>query len=159
MIVLDMDSSESPTFGEQEGSAYNGHFVRTCYHPLFLFNQLGDVERCALTPGNVHSADGWRAALEPVIARYRGTVKRVHFRGDAAFANPEIYDFLASCPNSSIAATGSDQRDPLPGTLFWVSPPGDYAIVIPTTSRTAPGPTLRSYSCLEMNFIPPPYNI
>jgi hypothetical protein len=34
-IVLDMDSSVSPTFGEQEGSAYNGHFGCTCYHPLF----------------------------------------------------------------------------------------------------------------------------
>ena len=53
-----MDSSESPTYGEQGGSAYNGHFGCTCYHPLFVFNQLGDVERCALRPGNVHSADG-----------------------------------------------------------------------------------------------------
>ena len=60
-IVLDMDSSESPTYGEQEGSANNGHFGCTCYHPLFVFNQLGDVERCALRSGNVHSADGWRA--------------------------------------------------------------------------------------------------
>ena len=94
IIVLDMDSSESPTYGEQEGSAYNGHFGCTCYHPLFVFNQLGDVERCALRPGNVHSADGWRAVLEPVIARYRGIVKRLYFRGDAAFANPEIYEFL-----------------------------------------------------------------
>jgi hypothetical protein len=32
MIVLDMDSSESPTYGAQEGSAYNGHFGCTCYH-------------------------------------------------------------------------------------------------------------------------------
>jgi Transposase DDE domain group 1 len=56
-IVLDMDSSESPTYGEQEGSAYNGHFGCTCCHPLFVFNQLGDVERCALRPGNVHNAD------------------------------------------------------------------------------------------------------
>ena len=55
-IVLDMDSSESPTYGEQEGSAYNGHFGCMCYHPVFVFNQLGDVERCALRPGNVHSA-------------------------------------------------------------------------------------------------------
>src|SRR5882724_12061312 len=94
VIVLDMDSSASPTYGEQEGSAYNGHFGCTCYHPLFVFNQLGDLERCALRPGNVHSADGWRAVLEPVVARYRGTVKRLYFRGDAAFANPEIYEFL-----------------------------------------------------------------
>jgi len=94
MIVLDMDSSESPTYGEQEGSAYNGHFGCTCYHPLFVFNQFGDVERCALRPGNVHSADGWRAVLAPVIARYRSRVKRLYFRGDAAFANPEMYEFL-----------------------------------------------------------------
>ena len=93
-VILDMDSSESPTYGEQEGSAYNGHFACTCYHPLFVFNQFGDVERCALRPGNVHSADGWRALLEPVIARYRGIVKHLYFRGDAAFANPEVYEFL-----------------------------------------------------------------
>jgi hypothetical protein len=93
-IVLDMDSSESPTYGEQEGSAYNGHFGCTCYHPLFVFNQFGDVERCVLRPGNVHSADGWRAVLAPVIARYRNRVKRLYFRGDAAFANPELYEFL-----------------------------------------------------------------
>ena len=94
MIVLDMDSSESPTYGEQEGSAYNGHFGCTCYHPLFVFNQLGDLERCALRSGNVHSAADWRNVLEPVVARYRDTVKRRYFRGDAAFANPEIYEFL-----------------------------------------------------------------
>src|SRR3954452_9122843 len=94
IILLDMDSSESPTYGEQEGSAYNGHFSCTCYHPLFVFNQFGDVERCALRPGNVHSADSWRAVLEPVIARYRGIVKHLYFRGDAAFANPEVYEFL-----------------------------------------------------------------
>jgi hypothetical protein len=94
MIVLDMDSSESPTYGEQEGSAYNGHFGCTCYHPLFVFNQFGDLERCALRSGNVHSAADWRNVLEPVVARYRGTVKRRYFRGDAAFANPEIYEFL-----------------------------------------------------------------
>src|SRR6267154_5962538 len=41
IVVLDMDSSESPTYGEQEGGAYNGHFGCTCYHPLFVFNQLG----------------------------------------------------------------------------------------------------------------------
>jgi Transposase DDE domain group 1 len=60
-------------YGEQEGSAYNDHFGCTCYHPLFVFNQLGDVEQCRLRSGNVHSADGWRA----VVARYRGMAKRL----------------------------------------------------------------------------------
>src|SRR5829696_1001748 len=84
-IVLDMDSSVSPTYGDQEGSAYNGHFGCTCYHPLFVFNQFGDLERCALRPGNVHSAEGWRDVLEPVVARYRTTMKRRYLRADAAF--------------------------------------------------------------------------
>jgi len=44
-IILDMDSSVSETYGQQEGSAYNGHFRCSCYHPLFCFNQFGDLER------------------------------------------------------------------------------------------------------------------
>ena len=57
-VILDMDSSVSPTHGEQENSVWNGHYDCTCYHPLFVFNQFGDLERCALRPGNVH----WPAA-------------------------------------------------------------------------------------------------
>jgi len=94
VVVLDMDSSVSPTYGGQEGTAYNGHFGCTCYHPLFVFNQFGDLERAALRSGNVHSADDWRSVLEPVVARYRDRTKRWFFRGDAAFALPELYDYL-----------------------------------------------------------------
>src|SRR5438046_2525814 len=35
-----------------------------CYHPLLVFNQDGDLERCALRPGNVHSAHGWHDVLD-----------------------------------------------------------------------------------------------
>jgi hypothetical protein len=68
-----MDSSASPTHGEQEMSVWNGHYACTCYHPLFVFNQFGYLERCALRPGNVHSADGWENVLKPVIV-YQGKV-------------------------------------------------------------------------------------
>ena len=94
LIVLDMDSSVSPTHGEQEGTAYNGYFACTCYHPLFVFNQFGDLERCVLRPGNVHSAHGWLDVLAPVVARYRDRKLRRYFRGDAAFASPDLYEFL-----------------------------------------------------------------
>ena len=93
-VGLDMDSSVSPTHGEQEMSVWNGHYECTCYHPLFVFNQYGDLERCALRPGNVHSADGWQNVLEPVVARYRRKLSRLYFRADAAFANPEVYEYL-----------------------------------------------------------------
>jgi hypothetical protein len=93
-IILDMDSSESPMYGEQEGATYNGHFECICYHPLFCFNQFGDCEGAVLRPGNVHSAKGWLEALEPTFKRYGNTGVRLYFRADAAFAKPEIYLYL-----------------------------------------------------------------
>jgi hypothetical protein len=90
-IVLDMDSSVSPTHGDQEGTAWNGHFDCTYYHPNFLFNQFGMLERCALRHGNVHSADGWLDVLDPVIARYAKRDIMRFFRADAAYAIPAIY--------------------------------------------------------------------
>jgi len=64
-IVLDIDSSESPVYGEQEGTAYGC----MCYYSLFVFNQFGDCEGAMLRPGNVHSAHNWRAVLQPIVIR------------------------------------------------------------------------------------------
>src|ERR687898_1791616 len=93
-IVLDLDSSVSETHGKQEGSAYNGHFGCTCYHPLFVFNQFGDLERVMLRRGNHHSAKFWRRVLVPVMARYRDLKVPKFFRGDAAFASPKLFRLL-----------------------------------------------------------------
>ena len=93
-VILDMDSSESPVHGQQEGAAYNGHFECVCYHPLFLFNQFGDCEAAKLRSGNVHSADDWQEVLDPVVERYLIAAVRLLFRADAAFAKPEIYEYL-----------------------------------------------------------------
>ena len=78
-VVLDMDSSESPVHGQQEGSAYNGHFETVCYHPLFLFNDDGDCLAAKLRPGNVSSADDWDELLVPEIERQQAQGKRVAF--------------------------------------------------------------------------------
>jgi hypothetical protein len=93
-LILDMDSSVSETYGRQQGTAYNGHFECLCYHPLFLFNQFGDLERVLLRRGNHASAKFWRRVLLPVIERYRHLSIPKFFRGDAAFANPALYRLL-----------------------------------------------------------------
>ena len=93
-VILDMDSSEFPVHGNQEGSAYNGHFISRCYHPLLVFNQYGDCEGATLRPGNVHSAEGWRDLLQPIVERYKAAGKRIYFRADAAFASPYVYEYL-----------------------------------------------------------------
>jgi hypothetical protein len=66
IIVLDMDSSESPTYGEQEGSAYNGHFGCTCYHPLF-------ITRCSCSTNSAiwSGATSGRATYTAPMARAR----------------------------------------------------------------------------------------
>ena len=93
-VVLDMDSTEIPVYGQQENSAYNGHFESTCYHPLLLFNGEGDCLAAKLRPGNVHSAEDWEELLLPEIERQQKLGKEVVFRADAAFAKPEIYEEL-----------------------------------------------------------------
>jgi hypothetical protein len=92
--VLDMDSTEIPVYGQQEQSAYNGHFESTCYHPLLLFSREGDCLAAKLRPGNVHSADDWDELLLPEIERQQAEGQQVAFRADAAFAKPEIYEAL-----------------------------------------------------------------
>ena len=93
-VVLDMDSTEIPVYGQQENSPYNGHFESTCYHPLLLFNGEGDCLGAKLRPGNVHSAEDWAELLLPEIERQQELGKEVVFRADAAFAKPEIYEAL-----------------------------------------------------------------
>lgn len=93
-VVLDMDSTEIPVYGQQEQSAYNGHFESTRYHPLLLFNREGDCLAAKLRPGNVHSTEGWQELLLPEIERQQQQGKEVVFRADAAFAKPELYEAL-----------------------------------------------------------------
>jgi len=93
-VVLDMDSTESPVHGQQEGSAYNGHYESVCYHPLLLFNHHGDCLSAKLRSGNVSSAEDWDELLLPEIERQQAEGKTVTFRADAAFAKPEIYEAL-----------------------------------------------------------------
>ena len=89
-IILDIDSSESPVHGKQEGATYNRHFGCLCYHPLFCFNQFGDCEGAVLRSGNIHSADGWKEFIYPIVKRYLGEAVRLLFRASAAFAKLEI---------------------------------------------------------------------
>ena len=91
VIILDLDSSESPVYGEQEGGAYNGYFGLTCYHPLFCFNQYGDCLKVKLRPGNVHSADGALEFIEHILIYYMAKGVPAILRGDAAFAEPEVF--------------------------------------------------------------------
>jgi len=92
-LIIDLDSTEKPAHGKQEGVAYNGHFAKNCFQPLFGFTSEGDCLGAKLRPGNVHSADGVLEFINPMVERYRAWFKLFWFRGDVSFAKPEIYEY------------------------------------------------------------------
>ena len=57
-VILDMDSSESPVHGGQEGASYNGHFGSMCYHLLFVFNQFGAARALCCVRGTYIARTG-----------------------------------------------------------------------------------------------------
>jgi len=92
-LIIDLDSTEDPAHGRQEGVAYNGHFGKSCYHPLFCFTSEGDCLGVKLRNGNVHSAEGTLKMLIPIVKRHRDRFKRFWLRADAAFGKPKIYEY------------------------------------------------------------------
>ena len=92
-LIIDVDSTEDPVHGKQEGAAFNGYFEQVCYHPLFCFTSKGDLLGAKLRPGNAHSADGVLDLISPLVDRYRSWFKQFWLRGDAAFAGPDLYEF------------------------------------------------------------------
>jgi len=92
-LIVDVDSTEDPAHGKQENVGFNGHFGKMCFHPLFAFTSDGNCLGAQLRPGNVHSADGILELLDPIVKRYRRQFKLFWLRGDAAFAQPEVYEY------------------------------------------------------------------
>ena len=72
LLLLDVDSSESPIHGDGEGCAYNGRFGYTCYDRLFKLNQFSELEQFAL---QCSTADEWKDSLRVIVAR-RGTCEQ-----------------------------------------------------------------------------------
>ncbi len=92
-LIIDVDSTEDPVHGNQEGAAFNGYFEQVCYHPLFCLTNKGDLLSARLRPGNAHSADGVMDLISPLVDLYRSWFKQFWLRGDAAFAGPDLYEF------------------------------------------------------------------
>jgi len=81
-LIIDLDSTENPAYGSQENVAYNGHFGKNCFHPLFCFTSEGTCLGSKLRPGNVHSADGAVDFIRPIVERYRSWFQLFWLRGE-----------------------------------------------------------------------------
>lgn len=104
-ILLDLDSTDDPTHGEQEGHAYHGYYQQHMYHPLLVFDgETGQLITAILRPGTVHAGHGVLAILRRIVARLRQHWPGVAItiRADAGFAKPALF---AWCEAESIAYT------------------------------------------------------
>lgn len=93
-MVLDVDSSNFETFGDQEGSAYNAHYQDMGFHPLFLFDALtGYCLKAALRPGNVYTSRDVVSFIRPALEHLRALSPGLDLalRGDSGFTVPELY--------------------------------------------------------------------
>ena len=72
-LLLDIDPSDDPTHGQQEGSAYHGYYRQHMLHPLLIFDgQSHHLITAVLRPGNAHGSTGVKAVLKRVVRAIRG---------------------------------------------------------------------------------------
>jgi hypothetical protein len=95
-IVLDLDGTDDPTHGQQEGSAYHGYYRHHMYHPLLVFDgETNQLITAVLRPGNTHGSTGVKAVLRRIVAalRARWPGVSIEVRLDSGGAVPAVYDW------------------------------------------------------------------
>ena len=94
-IIIDVDCTDDPTHGKQQGSLFHGYYWHYMYNQLFyLDGQAGQVILPVLRPGNVHSGKWNDRFLKLIIHKIRQKHPHVqiHLRADAGFSCPEFYE-------------------------------------------------------------------
>jgi hypothetical protein len=95
-ILLDIDSTDDPTHGQQQLSFFNGAYGQHMYHPMLIFERhTGCLLAARLRAGNVSS----HARIVPLLLRLVPQLQaafpkvKIQLRGDAGFALPLLYEF------------------------------------------------------------------
>lgn len=104
-ILLDCDSTDDPTHGDQEGSADHGYDRQHMDHPLLVFDgDTGHLITAILRPGTVHASRFVVLVLRRLLrlVRARWPDVPVELRADSGFAIPRVYRF---CEEHAITDT------------------------------------------------------
>jgi hypothetical protein len=104
-LVLDLDATDDPTHGEQDGSAYHGYYRQDQYLPLLVFDgETNQLITAVLRRGTVHASHGVVTVLTRIVAAIRARWPQVslELRADSGFAIPALYDY---CEAEGIAYT------------------------------------------------------
>ena len=90
-IVLDLDATDDPIHGEQEGRFFHGYYDCYCYLPLYVF--CGRFLLCSkLRPSNIDGAAGAIEEVARIVARIRARwpKMRIMLRGDSGFCRENM---------------------------------------------------------------------
>lgn len=93
-IIIDIDSTDDPTHGDQQLSMFNGYYGHFMYNELFFHDgQTGQIIVPVLRPGNSHSNKWYVAILKRIVGRIRDRYPdmEIVIRGDSAFSCPAFY--------------------------------------------------------------------
>ncbi len=93
-LFIDLDSTHSDTYGNQE-SSFNAHYGTMGFHPLVAFDgATGDFLKAKLRPGNVYTSNGVVEFIQPLIEHYNEIFPEtsLFLRGDSGFAVPALYE-------------------------------------------------------------------
>ena len=95
-LLLDLDGTDDPTHGDQEGSAYHGYYQQHMYHPLLIFDgETDQLLTAVLRPGTVHASRGVVSVLKRLVwlLRTRWPGVMIELRADSGFAVPALYEW------------------------------------------------------------------
>ena len=95
-VLLDLDATDDPAHGEQEGTFYHGYYGTRMYHPLLVFDgETNQLITALLRCGNTHASRGALSVLKRIVGRLREAWPEVKFeiRADAGFAVPAVYEW------------------------------------------------------------------
>jgi hypothetical protein len=98
-IVLDLDHSDDPTYGQQEFAFYNHHYQNHCYLPLFIFEGTSQALVTAyLRPGTRPPGAENAMILVRLLSYLRRHWPHTHIlvRGESHFATPEVIDVITA---------------------------------------------------------------
>jgi len=90
-IILDVDATDDPIHGNQEGRFFHGYYMNYCYLPLYIFS--GEFLLCArLRPSNIDASEGTVDELERIVKQIRSSWPGVKIivRGDSGFCRDSI---------------------------------------------------------------------
>lgn len=123
-LILDLDSSVSETYGRQQGTAYNGHFACFCYHPLFLFNQHGDLEYAMRRSPFQRYIVCWR---KQTIVTPFASKPTPYWSGKSRICSPVRSDGLPTSPRSVITASNIKRNHGSDRVAWWPKLSGTQA--------------------------------